>query len=172
MKKFFLGLIAVFFVIVFYLVYTELFYSPLDGAASKKLFKQSTNLEKLCSIDFLGFNSKGEFFELYKYGTGDVQVDNSFQNIQVWENKELPKNIIIEKWKSCPLDSLSSQLYEFMLTANDFDKDKWECSNTLNEALKNSENYYSYIYVNELEQYFLLYNPKEKTLYYLRKKGF
>ncbi len=170
MRKLLFGLIAVVLVIVFYLVYAELSYSPLDDTTSKKLFKQSADLEKLCSIDFLGFNSKGEFFELYKYGTNEVEIDSSFPNVHVWENKELPKNTIIGKWKPCPLDSLSSQLYEFTLTANDFDKRG--CSNTLNEALKDSENYYSYIYVNELEQYFLLYIPKEKILYYLRRKGF
>jgi hypothetical protein len=170
MRKFLFGLIAVVLVIVFYLVYTELSYSPLDNTSLKKLFKQSVDLEKLCSIDFLGFNTKGEFFELYKYVTNEVEIDSLFTNVQVWESKELPKNTIIGKWKACPLDSLSSQLYEFTLTANDFDKR--ECSNTLNEALKNAGNYYSYIYVNELEQYFLLYIPKEKILYYLRRKGF
>ncbi len=170
MKKVLFGLIAIILIIVFYLVYTELTYSPLNETISKKLFNQSTDLDKLCSIDFLGFNSKGEFFELYKYRVVEVEIDSLFFNIQFWENKELSKNTIIEKWKPCPLDSLTSQLYEFILTVNNFDK--WECSNSLNEALKNSKNYYSYIYVNELEQYFLLYNPQEENLYYLRRKGF
>lgn len=169
MKKFSFVLIVV-IVIVFYLMYNELTYSPLDKITSKNLFNQSFDLKKLCSIDFLGFNLKGEFFELYKYGVIQVDIDSSFLNIQVWENKKLLKNTIIGKWKSCPLDSLTSQLYEFTLTVNDFNK--WECSNSLNEALKDSRNYYSYIYINELEQYFFLYTPHEETFYYLRRKGF
>jgi hypothetical protein len=170
MKKFLFGLVAVVLVVGVFLVYDELSYSPLDDVASKKLFRKSTDLEKLCSIDFLGINPKGEFFEFYKYGVGKVDIDGSLPDIQVWENKELSENANIGKWKACPLDTLSFELYDFTLTVNDFDK--WECSNTLNKALTDPNNYYCYIHVNELEQYFLLYNSKEEALYYLRRKGF
>lgn len=170
MKKFLFGVAAIVLVGVIYLVYTEMSYSPLDGAASERLFQEDRNLKKLCDIDFLGLSSKGEFFELYKYGVGKAEIDESLPDIQVWENRELPKNVIIGKWKPCPLDSVPSQLYEFTLTANNWKE--YECSSLLNEALKDPNNYYSYIHVNELQQYFLLYSPKEEALYYLRRKGF
>jgi len=170
MKKVLFGLGAIVFVVISYLSYTEFAYSPLEDKDFNKLFKQNIDADKLCSIDFLGFNAKGEFFEIYKYGISEVEIDDTLPNIQVWGNKEITSNTIIGKWKSCPLDALSNQLYDFTLTANDFDK--WDCSNTFNKGLKDPENYYCYIHLNELEQYFLLYNPKEGTLYYLRRKGF
>lgn len=170
MKKFLFGLTAVFIMGVSYTVYTEMAYSPLDVTASKKLFQENTDFEKLCDIDFLGVSSKGEFFELYKYSISKVEIDKLLPDAQVWENRELPKDAIIGKWKSCPLDSISSQLYEFTLTANNWRE--YECSSQLNEAFKDPNNYYSYIHLNELQQYFLLYCPNEEYLYYLRRKGF
>ena len=38
--------------------------------------------------------------------------------------------------------------------------------------LDNPRNYYSYIYINELENYFLLYCVDKGHFYYIRHKGF
>ena len=55
MKKFLFRITGVILVGVIYLVYTELFYSPLDSLDTKTLFKQNDDLEKICGVDFLGF---------------------------------------------------------------------------------------------------------------------
>jgi hypothetical protein len=170
MKKFLLGLVAVVLLGAIYLFYSEMFYSPLDVIASEKIFGEDMDMDKLCDIDYLGSSSKGEFFELYKYEVGNVDIDRSLPDVHTWEKKELPKDAVIGKWKSCPIDSVSYQLYEFTLTANNWKEH--ECSNLLNEAMEDPNNYYSYIHVNELQQYFLLYSSKEGVRYYLRRKGF
>ena len=54
--------------------------------------------------------------------------------------------------------------------ASNPDKEKY--FNLLNSELRNPNNYYAYIYFNELENYFLLYSTKNKKLYYIRRKGF
>jgi len=71
---------------------------------------------------------------------------------------------------NCPLDSSTVKLYKSTLTVNNLDK--IECCNSFNTNLSNSKNYYSYIYFNELEQYFLLYCTDKQELFYIRRRGF
>lgn len=170
MKEFLFGAAGIILIAVIYVANVELFYDPLDALDAKRLFKQSSDLEKICSIDFLGFNTRGEFFELYKYNVNKAQMDSLHPIILSWENKELSKSAIVQKWKACPLDTASNRLYEFVFAANDLDE--WECSSSFKKSLRDSKNHYCFIYINELEQYFLLYSIKEEALYYLRKKGF
>ncbi|MGB5990629.1 MAG: hypothetical protein WBG43_12945 [Marinifilaceae bacterium] len=170
MKKIILVGVAVIIVVISYIFYVDLTYSPLKDKDFKQLFKQSLDVKRLSSIDFLGFNVRGEFFEIYKYSVGEIEINNELSNIKVWENNEITRSTIIQKWQNCPIDSLSAKLYDFMLTVNDFKK--WDCLKTLNNSLKDSQNYYCYIYFDESEQYFLLCNIKEEALYYIRKKGF
>ena len=37
--------------------------------------------------------------------------------------------------------------------------------------LNDTNNYYTYVYINELEYYFFLFNKDKEELYYIRKKG-
>ena len=46
-----------------------------------------------------------------------------------------------------------------------------KCCELFISELSNPMNYYSYLYVNELEYYFCLYCPNRRYLYYVRKKG-
>lgn len=171
MKKILLwGVMGIILLPISFIIYSELVYSPLGAVDTRDLLGQKCSLKKMCSIDFLGFSSRGECFDLYKYKVGVICIDNSFPATSSWEGEKIPESAIVSKWKHCPLDSLSFERYEFIITVNNFSE--YECSKTFNASLKNPENYYSYFYINELEQYFLLYNVKEQVLYYLRKKGF
>lgn len=170
MKQLFYKLAGIIVLVIACLALYDLSYSPLHRVNTDKLFKEICNLKKICSVDFLGFNARGEFYEIYKYSVGRVEIDSSFPVLKSWENRELPEGAIVKKWQACPLDESSYQLYEFIFTVNNLDEK--ECSSKFNEALKGSQNYYSYIHINESEQYFLLYSSKEESLYYLRRKGF
>ena len=170
MKNLLFGLTVVVLVGVVYLVYAEISFSPLGKIASEKLFSKSVEMKKLCDINLLGISAKGEYYELYQYNVGKVEIDNSLPNIDSWENNDLSEEAIIGKWKSCPIDSVSYELYEFTLTGHNWKEDA--CSSLFNEAMENPNNHYSFIHINELQQYFLLYSSKEGILYYLRRNGF
>ncbi|WP_394775951.1 hypothetical protein [Flavobacterium sp.] len=172
MKKFLFIIILLAFIGFIYLYIQELSFSPLKEKEFKILFPNyNVSGEKKCGIDFLGMNFKGEVFEFYLYKMNNAKVDTSYPKIKnEWENEELDSDAIVLKWKPCPIDSTTIAQYKFALTANNLD-DK-ECSRLFNSDINNPKNYYSYVYFNELEHYFLLYCPDKESLYYIRRKGF
>jgi len=159
-------------VIITYVVFKEYSFSPLKKRELEMLFPYyKGKIEKEYDIDFIGMSSHSEFFELYSYTTSGIPVRTTYPIIiSKWENKTIGKDAIISKWKKCPIDSVTNKLYEFSLMASNPDKEKY--FNLLNSELRNPNNYYAYIYFNELENYFLLYSTKNKKLYYIRRKGF
>ncbi|MEO8666756.1 MAG: hypothetical protein ABI462_14790 [Ignavibacteria bacterium] len=171
MKKILLGLIFVAILGISYLVYTEFSFSPLKQNDFEKLFKGYVgSYNKSCRKDFLNATSHGELFEIYLYNVNGAVIDKNFPDINEWENKEITTDSVVGKWKTCPLDPETTELYKFTLTTNNLDEVK--CSNSFNKELLNQKNYYSYVYFNELEQYFLLYCTDRQELYYIRRKGF
>lgn len=147
-------------------------FSPLKEKEIQKLFlNYSGTSKKICDVNFLGTNFKSEWYEVYLYKVDAIPVDLNYPKYNgIWEQKTITEEVITSKWINCPLDSVTRKLYEFTLTAENFDKK--ECIKSFNSELNNSDNYYSYIYFNELEQYFLLYCPSIGNLYYIRRKGF
>lgn len=147
-------------------------FNPLKKRDFQKLFdKYNGTAEKICDVDFLGANFKSEWFEVYLYKVGVIPINSNYPDYNgIWEQKEITDEAVTSKWTSCPLDSTTRELYEFTLTVENFDKK--ECVKSFNAELNNPENYYSHVYFNELEQYFLLYCPSLGNLYYLRRKGF
>lgn len=171
MKKMFLVLLFIIVAVISNLIYTDFSFSPLKEKEFKKLFKGYIgDPNKFCSKDFLGVSSKGELFDIYLYNTNNAIIDKDFPKIDEWGNKKITKESFICKWKNCPLDSQTMELYKFTLASNNLDEVK--CSNTFNKEILNSKNYFSYIHFNELEQYFLLYCTDKQELYYIRRKGF
>ena len=87
-----------------------------------------------------------------------------------WEGRKLDSTVSVSKWRNCPIDSVTTKLYMFLLTMNDFNGQA--CSSSFYKEVDNPRNYYSYIYINELENYFLLYCVDKGHFYYIRHKGF
>jgi hypothetical protein len=171
MKKILLGVLFIVVIITSYLVYKELSFSPLDKHDFQKLFKEyNGSFDKSCSKDFLGVSSNGELFEIYRYKINGGIINENFPKITEWEGKEITNEITVGKWKNCPLDNQTIELYKFTLTSNNLDDVK--CFNSFNKEILNQKNYYSFIHFNELEQYFLLYCTDSQELYYIRRKGF
>lgn len=171
MKKVLLSVLFIVVIVASYLIYTEFSFSPLKKYDFQKLFKgYSGNFDKSCSKDFLGFNSKGELFEIYRYDIKGILIDKNFPKITEWENKEITNETVVGKWKNCPLDYQTMELYKFTLTSNNLDDVK--CCNSFNKEILDPKNYYSFIHFNDLEQYFLLYCSNRQELYYMRRKGF
>lgn len=171
--KYFLFIVLFIISISFvYLYNKETSFSPLKEEEFKTLFlNYSKNAKKLCSIDFLGLNFKSELFEFYSYKTNGIVINTEYPKFaREWEHKEITNNVSVSKWINCPIDTTIFELYEFTLTANNLDEKK--CSRFFYRELGNPKNYYSYVYFNELENYFLLYSSENEILYYLRRKGF
>jgi hypothetical protein len=171
-KKFlFIALLLVGIAVV-YLYLKEVSFSPLKEKEFQMLFPNYTgSSKKVCSVDFIGLSSHDELFEFYSYKTGKVSIDTTYPKfVNEWEREELTTATLISKWKSCPIDTVAMKLYEFTLTANNLDEK--ECLSSFNKELSNPNNYYAYVYFNELEDYFLLYCSESEYLYYIRRKGF
>ncbi|NTE04312.1 hypothetical protein G6M26_06460 [Agrobacterium tumefaciens] len=171
MKKIILILISVLLIGVGYIYFEESTFSPLKEKDFQHLFPNSSeDVKKECSSDFLGISTRSEFFEIYTY-TGKFNIDSTYPTFKnKWENKEFTNDVLFSKWKSCPIDSTTMSLYKFILTANNLERNN--CFSSLNQELNDPNNFYSFVYFNELEQYFLLYSKDENKLFYIRKKGF
>lgn len=172
MKKFMLILFLLLGLGAIVLYINDSSFSPLKDKEFQKLFDEyKGTAKKVCDVDFLGANFKSEWFEVYLYKIDAVPINSSYPDYKgIWEQKEITEEVVASKWMNCPLDSATRELYEFTLTVENFDEKK--CIKSFNAELNNPENYYSHVYFNELEQYFLLYCPSLGNLYYLRRKGF
>lgn len=173
MKKYILILIVILSILgVSYIVIKELTYTPLTEKDFKNIFPDyDGNAKKKCHVDFIGLSLHGELFDVFIYELNEMTIDlqypnfkNGLGNITISDDK-----FVFSQWKKCPLDSLTYFQYKDVLTIEDFSKKT--CTYSFNSDLVNSMNYYSYLYVNELECYFFLYCPDKNYLYYVRKKG-
>ncbi len=170
MKIFIIIIISIVFGIIFYVLYSNQIYNPLENHNSKIFGIEDVKIEKLHQKDFLGVSAKNELFEIYLYKIENANINNSYPDFRIWEGKEVGKDNIILHWQNCPLDSQTINLFEFSLNYKDISSLNW-AQNLLNET-KNNENYYSYVHFSDLEQYFLLYCSTKNELFYIRKKGF
>ncbi len=172
MKKY-ISILAVILLIlgVFFIVINELTYNPLKEKDFKNLFPDyDGKAKKKCYVDYIGFNLHGDLFDISVYKLNDMTIDFQYPNFKNgWENINTQDDkLVFSKWKKCPIDSFTSVKFD-ILTIEDFSKKK--CTYSFNSDLLNSKNYYSYVYINELEQYFCLYCPEKNYLYYVRKNG-
>ncbi len=172
MKKFLFIVIGILFFLIIFFFITEKTYSPLKNEEFKLLFPNYNGKDrKICSVNFLGLNCKGEFFEVYKYKISNVIVDSTYPMfINKWENRNITTGTEISKWKNCPIDSVTKNRFIFAFTVKNFDK--YRCIDNFYDDLIDVNNYYSYIYFNEMEYFFLLYCTDKNLLYYIRLKGF
>jgi hypothetical protein len=142
-------------------------YSPIKDKEAKILFQDIESIKKKCSVDYIGLSLHGEIFEIYLYKTKNVSLGENYPNYaNEWENQPITNETILSKWKRCPLDSVSVDICNFILTTNQFDKKK--CVSPVRTELYNSDNYYSYVDFGNFEQYFLLFCTKTGLLYYIR----
>ncbi|MCE8464449.1 MULTISPECIES: hypothetical protein [Bacteroides] len=155
-----------------YLYIDEKTFTPLKEKEFKMIFfNYRDEAVKVCGVDFLGLNFKGELFDFYLYKMKNSSINMDYPQIKSeWEGRKLDSTVSVSKWRNCPIDSVTTKLYMFLLTMNDFNGQA--CSSSFYKELDNPRNYYSYIYINELENYFLLYCVDKGHFYYIRHKGF
>lgn len=157
---------------VFIAIISSSSFSPLKKEEFKLLlnnYKEKNT--KFCNVDFLGINTKSEWYEVYLYNDVSGEVDENLPAYkEMWENKYFDNETRISKWVNCPVDSRTYELYESSFNFENFED--YECIRGIKSELNNPNNYFSYIYFSELEHYFLLYCVKKEKLYYLRRKGF
>lgn len=172
MRKIIYASLVLFCIVVVFFYINELLYSPLNKREFKMLFPNyDSNIKKECDIDFIGMSIKGELFDLYQYKSVRGQISSTYPDIiGQWENRELSADVIVPKWKECPPDSITMERCDIIFSSDNYKKH--QCSHSFQSELGNDCNYYTYIYFNELEYYFLLYIPDKEKLYYIRKRGF
>ncbi|MGY0408657.1 MAG: hypothetical protein ACWIPJ_09955 [Polaribacter sp.] len=174
MKK--LLYVLLFLILTIFVVFfiNERTYNPLNESDFKLLFKNyNRNLKKDCNINFLGWNSKGEFFDFYSYySKKNILIDTiNYPKINSkWKNSDFTEDSFFSKWKETPVDSLHLIKLNSLLSLGNYNNHK--CSNSFSNELNKKGNYYSYIYINELEEYLFLFNVKDNRFYYIRRRGF
>jgi alkyl hydroperoxide reductase subunit AhpC len=87
------------------------FYSPLEESEMDIIFKHKKGFHKVCSKDFLGFNTHSELFEMYVCKVEDASINTYFPKISKWEGKALGKGAEIAEWKNCPLTNDIQRLF-------------------------------------------------------------
>lgn len=152
--------------------YNEKTYSPLNATDFQKLFPNYRgNVDKIYGKDFIGFNFHNELFELYLYKMMEnVSINENYPKFGEWE-----KNEIINKkennstWKKCPMDIKEKEKFKDVIASEVFEEDMH--GKNFRTILNDTNNNYTYVYINELEYYFFLFNKDKGELYYIRKKG-
>ena len=152
--------------------YNEKTYSPLKATDFQKLFPNYRgNVDKIYDKDFIGFSFHNELFELYLYKMMEnVSINENYPKFEEWE-----KNEIINKkennstWKKCSMDIKEKEKFKDIIDSEVFKQDMY--GKNFDAILNDSNNYYTYVYINELEYYFFLFNKDKEELYYIRKKG-
>lgn len=152
-------------------VVEELTYSPLTENDFKNLFPNYDNsAKKKCDVDFIGLSLHGELFDIFTYELTDVTIDSSYPSINdSWTNITQSNELVISAWQRIPIDSLTLVRCKDIFDLGNYRGNR--CCSSFVSELSNSINFYSYLYVNELEYYFCLYCPEKHYLYYVRKKG-
>jgi hypothetical protein len=171
MKKTYSILLFLVFFFLIYLLYDECSFNPLNEKAFINLFvSYKGKAKRICSDEFIDMSSSGEFFELNVYKVKDAVFDANYPQLTEWEKRLIDTDVLFKKWVRCPLDSVSYSLYQFTLASNKFNNTN--CHININKELIDPENYYCYIHINELQQYFFLYCTVKQELLYIRRKGF
>ena len=155
--KFVIIIISVFLLILgCVVVVEELTYSPLTENDFKNLFPNYDNsAKKKCDVDFIGLSLHGELFDIFTYELSDVTIDNSYPSINdSWTNITASDELVVSVWKRIPIDSLTLIRCKDIFDLGNH-RGKRCCSSFVSE-LSNPINFYSYVYVNELEYYFYL----------------
>lgn len=156
--------LAVFFIYGFIDILT---FTPLKDKEFKKLFFSYGEINKKYSADYIGLSGHGELLEIYLFNTKKIQLGINYPNYSSeWENEKIKNETITSKWINCPLDTATYRLFKFALKSNDYNQNK--CLKSFNMDLCNPDNFYSYVYFNDLEHYLLLYCPQKEELYYVR----
>ena len=144
-------------------------FTPLKDKEFKKLFVSYKEIKKKHSADYIGLSIHSELFEIYLFNTQKVLLDINYPNYaNEWEKEIITNETIISKWRNCPLDATDYKRFEFALTSNDYNQNRY--LEAFNTELCDPQNFYSYVYFNDLEHYFLLYCPRKEKLYYIRMK--
>ncbi|QJD96310.1 hypothetical protein HH214_10755 [Mucilaginibacter robiniae] len=169
MKKALKLLFVVVILGVLYLIYDDLSFDPLNRADFAKIFVGYNGKTKLdCKKDFTGITTSGGFFELYVYSLGDVKVNNNYPQFNNWENSTVTRETTIGKWRNCPINKDVIKLYRFTIGADNLNTS--DCAISFKNEILNPRNFYSYISINDTEQYFFLYSSATNKFYYIRRK--
>ena len=156
--------------IICYGVYSEIAYTPLKKKDFECLFPNYINSDIIFHKDFIGW-SHGDYFELFVYRITGAEIDLNYPIVDnEWEYVVLPDTVKAITWRNCPMDSITQLRYKSEFTW--IISSKIKVGKTLQQELVNENNHYCYIYVSELQKYFLLYNSLEGILYYIRQNGF
>ena len=105
-----------------YLYIDEKTFTPLKEKEFKMIFfNYRDEAVKVCGVDFLGLNFKGELFDFYLYKMKNSSINMDYPQIKSeWEGRKLDSTVSVSKWRNCPIDSVTTKLYMFLLTMNDF----------------------------------------------------
>lgn len=124
-------------------------FTPLKDKEFKKLFFSYEEIKKKHSADYIGLSNHGELLEIYLFNTQKVILGINYPNYSSeWENEKINNETITSKWRNCPLDTTIYRLFKFALKSNDNNQNK--CLKSFNMDLCNPDNFYSYVYFNDL----------------------
>lgn len=154
-----------------YLICNELSYSPLTSSETGKLFKEfKGNYHKVKGKDLIGLSTHGDIYDIYLYHFDDVKAEGNFPQIDSkWEKHQVISSTLVGKWTECPLDSIALKLNKSILEPIPNNGEQW--LKDFNNQLDDKNNYYSYLYFDEANQYFFLFCPISNSLFYVRKNG-
>ncbi len=168
-KKKNLVIIAI-FLIISYLVYTEITYSPLNKDELNSIFYSYENVKKKRSKDFIKLDLHGDRDEIYEYKVKKGVLNTNFPiSLKKWNEELIDDKSIVSGWKKCPLDSSTISMFFLHRLKEGYGyRSHFLESNLLvdfRKAQDNGDNLYCYI-ITEESYYFFIYCPKKNILYY------
>ena len=100
----------------------------------------------------------------------NVSINENYPKFEEWEKNEIVnKKENSSTWKKCPMDIKEKEKFKDVIASEVFEEDMH--GKNFRTILNDTNNYYTYVYINELEYYFFLFNKDKGELYYIRKAG-
>lgn len=162
--------IIVVFIIVSYLVYTEITYSPLNKDELNSIFYSYENIKKKRSKDFIKLDLHGDRDEIYEYKVKKGVLNTNFPiSLKKWNEELIDEKTIVSGWKKCPIDNSTISMFFLHRLKKGFGyRSHFLESNLLvdfRKAQDNCDNLYCYIVTDE-STHFFIYCPEKNILYY------
>ena len=153
MRKIRYTLIATIILILTYGVIKELTYNPLGVKEFNKLFPyHGNNINCIYHKDFLGWGYR-DYFDYFIYQVDTVCIDSKYPKWdQGWGDLSFSTMTNKTKWIQCPI--AEDVFSKYSLELNETTKNQIPKKFHLKEKLEDRNNYYCYLYVNNLEKFF------------------
>lgn len=162
---------ALIIIIITGLIIASPCYNPLKESDLIILFKSAEKCKKDKSEDLIKMGIHGEAFDIFRYKTNDVILDEGYPKFnRRWDDEDLTGQYAKSMWKETPIHEEDSSLVYPIVDANVVSV-KSRLQKEIAELCSSDGNFYCYLQNGLNYCYIFVYSPRTNYLYYTRIKN-